>query len=73
MFAIPNSRIAEMSRPNFARQLDEYARLEYPREDAISVRQLALEAVKESPAPPRVGFRFFRWRATPTEGAAAKT
>jgi len=72
MFGIPSARIAEMSRPDYARELDAYARLEYPREDPRTVSLLALAATKGPAEPPRRRFRFFRSTQATTEVVSAK-
>jgi hypothetical protein len=61
MFEVPNVRAAERSRPNYARELDEYARLEYPREDVRTISSQALAAVRDSVKHPRSWFSIFRW------------
>jgi hypothetical protein len=63
MFGIPTTRIAELSRPNYARDVAEYARLEHPQEDARTVILLVLAAAQDHAEAPRRRFWFFRSQA----------
>ena len=60
MFGIPATRIAELSRPEYSQELAEYARLEFPHEDARSVLGQALAADRAAKALVRKRFRLFR-------------
>jgi hypothetical protein len=60
MFGLPSTRIAEMSRPDYAREVAEYTRLEYPHEDARAVIAQALAAVARETPKPRRHFWVFR-------------
>jgi hypothetical protein len=51
MWGVIGPRIAELSRPDYARDLAEYARLEYPREDVRTVRLQAIEAARDRTPP----------------------
>jgi len=67
MFGMPSTRIAELSRPDYHRELAEYARLEYPREAVRTVLLLALAAQEEAKARPSLLVRFARLlRPAPT-------
>ena len=72
MLAMTTTRIAELSRPDYVRDLREYAGLEFPREDLYFLNQVAVAAARESAAAPRRRFRFFGPCRKATEGAAAK-
>jgi hypothetical protein len=72
MFAIPIARIAELSRPDYARETAEYARLEYPHEDARTVILQAIAAAEDRPAPSRRWFRLSRSTPTATDAVPAK-
>ncbi|MFZ0831388.1 MAG: hypothetical protein WCB18_00090 [Thermoplasmata archaeon] len=72
MFGIPSARIAEMSRPDYAREVADYTRLEYPQEDSRTVILQALAAIKEHPTPPRRHFWSFRSGSTATEVVSNK-
>jgi hypothetical protein len=60
MFEISQVRASEKNRPEYLRQLDDYARLEYPHEDVRTVSSLALASVKAPVEPPRRWLSFFR-------------
>lgn len=64
MFGYHERRIAEMSRSGYARDLAEYARLEYPTEDPRTVSLQAREAAS-SPRPGRGRSRFLEWFRRP--------
>jgi len=72
MFGIPSARIAEMSRPDYAREVADYTRLEYPQEDARSVILQAIAAAQDHPTPPRRHFWLFRSSATASEVVSNK-
>jgi hypothetical protein len=60
MFGFPDARISEMSRPNYLRDLAEYARLEYPEEDPRTVGLRLLGSAEGSPKPVHRRFHLFR-------------
>ena len=72
MFGMPTTRIAELSRPDYARDLAEYARLEYPSEDARTVLLQALAAERATTGVRRRRFRLFGSSATRPEAVSAK-
>jgi hypothetical protein len=69
MFGIPDARVAEKSRPNYFRDLAEYARLEYPQEDPRTVSLQFLESVGKPPKPAHRRFRFLRHTEVPSKAA----
>jgi hypothetical protein len=72
MFAMTAARIAELSQPDYARDLREYARLEFPHEDLHLLHQIAVEAAKESEGVPRRRFHLFGSRPKTGQVASAK-
>jgi hypothetical protein len=60
MFGFPDARLAEKSRPNYTRDLEEYARLEYPQEDPRTVSLRFLGSAEEPPKPVHRRFPLFR-------------
>ena len=65
MFGVPSTRIAELSRPNYAHEVEEYARLEHPQEEARTILLLALKAAKDHSATAHRHFWSFRTLTTP--------
>lgn len=71
MLGMDATRFAELSRPGYALALDEYARLEFPREDPRTVSVLARAAAGATPPRVPVLLRLFRWLGRLGRGAAA--
>lgn len=72
MFGLPNTRLAELSRADYDRNLTEFARLEYPREDPRSILTQALRAAPASRRGPTDRLRWFRPFGRVKEGRSAK-
>jgi hypothetical protein len=72
MFAITNARIAELSQPDYARDLREYARLEFPHEDLHLLHEIAVAAARETEGMPRRRFHLFGSRPKAREVVSAK-
>jgi hypothetical protein len=72
MFGIYQAHLVEPSRPSYHRELDEYARLEYPLEDPRTVSLLALAAAKRRERRARPRFWLFRWFHAPSPRTAGK-
>jgi hypothetical protein len=72
MFAITTARMAELSQPDYLRDLWDYARLEFPHEDLHLLHQIAIAAAKERDAAPRRRFHLFGSRPKTTEVVPAK-
>jgi hypothetical protein len=65
MFGYLDAQLAERSRPDYACQLAEYARLEFPQEDPASVSHRAFAAAEQEPQ--LVQRRFWPFRVAAAE------
>lgn len=61
MLGMDATRFVELSRPGYARALDEYARLEYPREDPRTVELLARATAGRRTRRVPIRIRLLRW------------
>jgi hypothetical protein len=69
MFGFPDARLAEKSRPNYIREIAEFARLEYPQEDLRTVSLRLLESAEELPKRAHRPFHLFRRAEVPAKAA----
>jgi hypothetical protein len=60
MLAMTTPRMAEQSRPDYARDLRDFARLEFPHEDLHTLTLLARATPNEGEIVPRRWSRWFR-------------
>ena len=72
MFGLPSTRLAELSRPDYDRNLTEFARLEFPHEDPRSIRAQALRSVSAAGGGPTIGRRWLRPFGRANEVRSAK-
>lgn len=72
MFGIPTTRAAELSRPDYPRELAEFARLEYPLEDVRTLFRQVLAAQEKSRTTSRRWFHWFCFSGVAKEVTPAK-